>query len=92
MDRCCGPDIRKDSVFACILDSHGVKVFEQRFGTLTGKLTGLSDLPVDYDCGRVAMESTETPENMKVFKKIPIVIKTVSKETTVITIRMKTVW
>ncbi len=39
MDSCCGLDIHKDSVFACILDSHGEKVFEQRFGTLTSELT-----------------------------------------------------
>ncbi|MDR0370854.1 MAG: hypothetical protein LBH80_03230 [Prevotellaceae bacterium] len=45
-------------------------------------------------CARPAIfgeKEPETPENMKVFKKIPIMIKTVCKETTVITIRMKTV-
>jgi len=58
MDRCCGLDVHKDSVFACILDSQGEKVFEQRFGTLTSELSKLRDLLIDYNCGRVAMEST----------------------------------
>jgi hypothetical protein len=40
MDRC-GLDVHKDSIFACILDSHGEKVFEQRFGTLTSELNKL---------------------------------------------------
>jgi Transposase. len=58
MDRCCGLDIHKDSVFACILGSQGKKVFEQRFGTLTRDLTKLRDIMVDYSCGRATMEST----------------------------------
>jgi transposase len=58
MDRCCGLDVHKDSVFACILDAQGKKVFEQRYGTQTKELTALRDTLVSYDCGRVAMEST----------------------------------
>ena len=58
MDKSCGLDVHKDSVFACILDAQGKKVFEQRFGTLTSELTGLRDTLVEYGCGRVAMEST----------------------------------
>jgi len=58
MDRYCGLDVHKDSVFACILNSQGEKFFEQRFGTLTSDLTKLRDTMVDYGCGRAAMEST----------------------------------
>ena len=57
MDKSCGLDVHKDSVFACILDAQGKKVFEQRFGTLTSDLTKLRDTLVEYGCGRVAMES-----------------------------------
>jgi hypothetical protein len=35
MDRCCGLDVHKDSVFACILDEEGKKNLEKRYGTLT---------------------------------------------------------
>ena len=35
MDKVCGLDVRKDNVFACILDEKGEKIFEARFGTLT---------------------------------------------------------
>jgi len=58
MEKVCDLDIHKDSVFACILDSQGKKVFEHRFGTLTSDLTKLRDNMVEYGCGSVAMEST----------------------------------
>ena len=58
MEKVCGLDVHKDSVFACILDSQGKKVFEQRFGTLTSELTKLRDTMVEYGSGRAAMEST----------------------------------
>ena len=58
MEKVCGLDVHKDSVFACILDGQGKKVFEQRFGTLTGELTKLRDMMVEHGCGMAAMEST----------------------------------
>jgi transposase len=58
MDRVCGLDVHKDSVFACILDEQGKKIFEQRFGTLTPDLDKLRDTLVAHNCCRVAMEST----------------------------------
>jgi hypothetical protein len=29
MDKCCGLDVHKDSVFACILDEQGKKILEK---------------------------------------------------------------
>jgi len=58
MDRVCGLDVHKDSVFACILDEQGKKILEQRFGTLTPDLDKLRDTLVSHDCCRVALEST----------------------------------
>jgi len=58
MDKVCGLDVHKDSVFACILDENGEKIFEGRFGTLTPDLDRLRDVLVEHCAGRVAMEST----------------------------------
>jgi transposase len=58
MDKACGLDVHKDSVFACILDENGKKVLEKRYGTLTPNLDELRDTLVAHGCGRVAMEST----------------------------------
>jgi len=58
MEKACGLDVHKDSVFACILDEKGEKIFEKRYGTLTPDLTELRDTLVSHGCGRVAMEST----------------------------------
>jgi len=58
MDKACGLDVHKDSVFACILDEKGKKIFEKRYGTLTPDLDQLRDDLVGQGCGRVAMEST----------------------------------
>lgn len=58
MEKACGLDIHKDSVFACILDEGGKKLFEKRYGTLTPDLTALRDALIEHGCGRVAMEST----------------------------------
>ena len=56
MDRFCGLDVHKDSVFACILDGQGKKILEKRYGTLTPDLTELRDMLVDQNCSHVAME------------------------------------
>ena len=58
MDRFCGLDVHKDSVFACILDAQGKKILEKRYGTLTPDLTQLRDNLIEHGCGKVAMEST----------------------------------
>jgi transposase len=58
MEKACGLDVHKDSVFACILDEQGKKIFEKRFGTLTPDLNALSDTLVEYSCVKVGMEST----------------------------------
>jgi transposase len=60
MDKCCGLDVHKDSIFACILDAQGKKILGQRYGTLTRDLTGLRDTLAAYGCGMVAMESMGT--------------------------------
>ena len=57
MEKACGLDVHKDSVFACILDEQGKKKFEKRYGTLTPELDNLRDMLVAQDCSRVAMES-----------------------------------
>ena len=46
------------SVFACILDEKGEKLFEKRYGTLTPNLTELRDKLVEKGYGRVAVENT----------------------------------
>jgi transposase len=58
MEKACGLDVHKGSVFACILDEQGKKNFEKRYGTLTPDLIELRDTLVRYGCGRAAMEST----------------------------------
>ena len=58
MNRTCGLDVHKDSIFACILDEKGEIFFEKRYNTLTPSLLSLRDKLVEVGCGRVAMEST----------------------------------
>lgn len=58
MEKACGLDVHKDSIFACVLDEEGKKILEKRYGTLTPDLTALRDTLVERGCGRIAMEST----------------------------------
>jgi transposase len=58
MDKVCGLDVHKDSVFVCILDEKGNKIFEERYGTLTPDLDKLREKLIEMGCGKVAMEST----------------------------------
>jgi hypothetical protein len=58
MNRCCGLDVQKDSVFACILEEQGKKIIEKRYGTYTPELDRLRDTLVENGTGHVAMEST----------------------------------
>ncbi len=57
MEKVCGLDVHKDSVFMCILKENGEKI-EEKFGTLTPDLDRLRDLLVFHEVGKVAMEST----------------------------------
>ena len=57
MDRVCGLDVHKDSIFMCILTEVGEKI-EQTFGTTTPELDRLRDLLVEHNIGKAAMEST----------------------------------
>jgi len=58
MEKACGLDVHKNSIFACILDEEGKKILEKRYGTLTPDLIALRDALVEEGCGNVAMEST----------------------------------
>jgi transposase len=58
---CCGLDIHKESVSACIIspDSNGDEQYEVKvFGTFTDDLMRLREWLLEYDCPVVAMEST----------------------------------
>lgn len=57
MERFCGLDVHKDSVFMCILTESGEKI-EEVFGTLTPDMERLRDRLVEHHVGHVAMEST----------------------------------
>ena len=58
MDKVCGLDVHKDSVFACIRDENEEIILEKRFGTLTSDLDNLRDVLVAHSVGQVVMEST----------------------------------
>jgi transposase len=55
-DRCCGLDIHKRSVVACVLTPSGKEV--RTFGTMTKDLLDLSDWLKEQGCTHVAMEAT----------------------------------
>lgn len=57
MERYCGLDIHKDSVFMCIIDELGYKS-EHKFTTLTSDLLLLRESLLDMGVRQVAMEST----------------------------------
>jgi hypothetical protein len=50
MDRVCGLDVHKDSVFMCILSENGEKT-EEVFGTLTPELDRLRDVLTSHGVG-----------------------------------------
>ena len=58
MDRVCGLDVHKDSVFMCIPTANGEKI-EDVFGTLTPELDRLRDTLVSHGVGKVATGSYE---------------------------------
>jgi transposase len=57
---CCGLDVHKKSVIACLRSFKGDRVQQQtrRFGTMTRDLLALSDWLLQAGCTHVAMEST----------------------------------
>lgn len=57
MDRVCGVDVHKDSVFVCILKTNGEKMIHQH-GTSTPELDRLHEWLVENMVESVAMEST----------------------------------
>lgn len=57
MERYCGLDVHKDSVFMCIIDEFGFKK-EHKFSTLTSDLFLLREALFDSEVRYVAMEST----------------------------------
>src|SRR3954466_2803843 len=60
-ERCCGLDVHKKSVVACLLISRSegepVRVL-RTFGTMTADLLALADWLAEAGCTHVAMEST----------------------------------
>lgn len=60
-ERCCGIDVHKETVVACVIvpDAEGKPVKETRtFSTMTGALTDLAQWLKEKGCTHVAMEST----------------------------------
>lgn len=55
-ERCCGLDVHKKTVVACVMTPEGKEV--RTFGTMTTDLLALVDWVVEHRCTVVAMEST----------------------------------
>jgi len=58
---CCGLDVHKESIFACVIfsDKEGVDQYAvEEFGTFTDELMRLRSWLLKHDCPVVAMEST----------------------------------
>jgi len=55
-ERCCGLDVHKKSVTACVITPEGKEI--QTFGTMTGGIIALVDWIKSKGCSHVAMEST----------------------------------
>lgn len=55
-ERCCGLDVHKKSVTACVITPEGKEI--QTFGTMTGDIIALVDWIKSKGCSHVAMEST----------------------------------
>ena len=59
-ERCCGLDVHKDTVAACIAITEGGRVYRDKrvFGTTTKDLLELSDWLAEPSITHVGMEST----------------------------------
>jgi transposase len=55
-DRCCGLDVHKKNVTACVITPKGKEI--RTFGTMTDDLIQMADWIKGYRCTHVAMEST----------------------------------
>ncbi len=55
-ERCCGLDVHKKSVTACVITPEGKEI--QTFGTMTGDIIALAEWIKAKGCTHVAMEST----------------------------------
>jgi hypothetical protein len=55
-ERCCGLDVHKRTVVACLLTPAGKEV--RTFGTMTRELLDMSDWLTAQGCTHVAMEAT----------------------------------
>src|SRR5688572_4482606 len=60
-ERCCGLDVHKKTVVACVLLTRADGTVERKvrtFGTMTAELLALSDWLADLEVGQIALEST----------------------------------
>ena len=60
-ERCCGLDVHKKTVVACVLLTRADGTVEQKvrtFGTMTADLLALSDWLAELGVGQIALEST----------------------------------
>ena len=60
-ERCCGLDVHKKTVVACVLRSHDdgpLERFIRTFSTMTANLLALSDWLTSLDIKEIALEST----------------------------------
>ena len=55
-ERCCGLDVHKDTIVACLIAPEGKAI--RTFGTTTDQLLALCDWLAEHGCTHVAMEST----------------------------------
>ncbi|RJX25117.1 MAG: IS110 family transposase [Dethiobacter sp.] len=55
-ERCCGLDVHKKTITACIITPKGKVI--RTFGTMTGEILELADWIKEHQCTHVAMEST----------------------------------
>jgi len=55
-ERCCGLDIHKKSITACVITPEGKEL--RTFGTMTDDIIDLADWIESKSCSSVAMEST----------------------------------
>ena len=71
--RCCGLDVHKRSVVACVLlteDDGTVRRHARTFGTMTGELLALSDWLERLGEGHIALESTGVYEPPRILPTV----------------------
>lgn len=55
-ERCCGLDVHKKSIVACVITPEGKEI--RTFGAMTENIVALCDWVTSKGCTHVAMEST----------------------------------